>query len=57
MSGKCFDPADGVGDTIVLALDLMGFKTGQHQSIATGLRTPEVAIAIQDDPKITTKIG
>jgi hypothetical protein len=57
MSGKCIDPADVVGDTIVLALDRIGFKVGQHQSIATGLHTPEVAKEIQDDPKITTEIG
>lgn len=42
MGGKCIDPADLVGDTIVLALDLVGFNTGQHQSIARGLRAREV---------------
>jgi hypothetical protein len=47
MSGKCIDPADLIGDTIVLALDLIGFKPGQHQSIARGLRTREVEKEIQ----------
>jgi hypothetical protein len=30
MSDKCIDPADVIGDTIMLALNLIGFKTGQH---------------------------
>ena len=37
MSDKCIDPADVIGDTIMLALNPIGFKTGQYQSIATGL--------------------
>jgi len=37
MSDKCIDPADVIGDTIMLALNLIGFKTGQHWSMAAGL--------------------
>lgn len=37
MSDKCIDPADVIGDTIMLALNLIGFKTGQHWSIAARL--------------------
>jgi hypothetical protein len=55
MSGTCIDPADLVGDTIVLALDLIGFKTGQHQSIARGLRTREVEKEIKKALDAETK--
>ena len=42
MGSVCVDPADIVGETPVLGLDLLGFSAGHTKDLARGLRKKEV---------------
>ena len=55
MGGQCIDPADVVGDTLVIGFNLTGFRVGQHQSIAQAMRQKEVEKTIKKAVDAETK--